>query len=259
VVLGGVAFLAHRLVFGAPSSEYVVPANAPVEQLRQDWFAAKGVLPDPKQEAALVREWVDDEILYRRAIELGLDQNDTLVRRRLVQRMRFLLEDTYRIEPPSDAQLQARLEEHPERFAAPSRTSFEQLFFSRGKRGAELGAAARSALETLNEDPKAAVEADPFFRGSTFEELTPVEIERAFGREFAQSMENLPVGQWSGPVTSAYGLHLVYLKDRASAAAPKLDAVRDAVERDWLQSEQTRRNQEALARLRARYSPEEPK
>lgn len=258
-MLGGLAFLAHHLVFGAPPSQYVVPADAPVEQLRQDWLAAKGVLPDAEEEAALVREWVEDEILYRRAIELGLDQNDTIVRRRLVQRMRFLLEDTYRIEPPSDAQLQAWLEEHPDRFATPTKTSFTHLFFSRGKRGAALGATARAALETLNDDPSAAVGSDPFFRGSTFEDLTPNEIKGAFGREFQESIVKLPLGRWSGPVTSSYGLHLVYVSDRTSAAAPNLDAVRDEVERDWLQSERARHNQEALAELRARYAPGEPK
>ena len=105
VVLGGFVFFAHRVLFGAQTSEHVASEDAPVEQIRQDWFAAKGAHPSAEEESALVQEWVEDEILYRRAIELGLDQNDTIVRRRLVQRMRFFLEDTYRIDPPTDAQL----------------------------------------------------------------------------------------------------------------------------------------------------------
>jgi hypothetical protein len=256
VVLGGLVFFAHRVLFGAPPSDYVAAEDAPVEQIRQDWFAAKGALPSAEEEVALVQEWVDDEILYRRAIELGLDQNDTIVRRRLVQRMRFFLEDTYRIEPPTDAQLQAWLEEHPHEFAMPAKISFTHRFFSRGKRGTELAADARSALETLQNDSKAVVEGDPFFRGSTFEDITPTDIKRAFGREFEESIADLPLGQWMGPVKSSYGLHLVYVRNRTSADAPKLEAVRAKVEQDWLQAERARHNEEALAKLRARYAPE---
>ena len=258
VVLGGLAFFAHRVLFGAPPSEYVAPANAPVEQIRQDWFAAKGALPDATEEAALVQEWVEDEILYRRAIELGLDQNDTIIRRRLVQRMRFFLEDTYRIEPQTDAQLQAWLEQHPLEFAMPAKISFTHRFFSRGKRGAELAAVAQSALEVLQSDPNVVLEDDPFFRGSTFEDSTPAEIGRAFGREFEESIADLPLGQWMGPIKSSYGLHLVYVRNRTSAEAPKLETVRDKVERDWLQAERARHNEEALTKLRARYAPEAP-
>jgi hypothetical protein len=258
VVLGGLVFFAHRVLFGTAPSEYVAAEDAPLEQIRQDWFAVKGAFPSAEEEAALVHEWVDDEILYRRAIELGLDQNDTIVRRRLVQRMRFFLEDTHRIESPTDTQLQAWLEQHPHKFAMPAKVSFMHRFFSRGKRGAELAADARSVLETLQDDSKAVVESDPFFRGSTFEDITPAEIKRAFGTEFGESIADLPLGQWMGPVKSSYGLHLVYVRNRTSAEAPKLETVRDKVEKDWMQAERDRHNEEALARLRARYAPGEP-
>ena len=249
-------FFAHRLLFGAPPSEYVAPRDAPVEQIRQDWFAAKGALPNAEEEAALVQEWVEDEILYRRAIELGLDQNDTIVRRRLVQRMRFFLEDTYRIERPTDAQLQAWIELQPDKFATPAKTSFTQRFFSRGKRGAELGTVARSTLAALSDDPDATVDGDPFFRGSAFEDATSDEIARAFGRGFAESIDDMPLGEWSGPVASSYGLHLVYVRERSSAGTATLETVRDKAERDWTQAERDRLNEEALGRLRARYAPE---
>jgi peptidyl-prolyl cis-trans isomerase C len=256
VFLGGLAFLAHRVLFGAPPSEYIASENAPVEQIRQDWFAAKGTLPDAQQEAALVQEWVEDEILYRRAIELGLDQNDTVVRRRLVQRMRFFIEDTSRIEPPTDTQLRAWLERHPDRFAMPAKTSFTHLFFSRGRRGPELGPSAVAALESLKRDPRAEVDSDRFFRGNAFEDATLMEIKRAFGAEFAESIEDVALGQWTGPLKSSYGLHLVFVNHRVAGAAPELDATREKVEQDWLQSERARRNREALAKLRARYAPE---
>ena len=109
---------------------------------------------------------------------------------------------------------------------------------------------------SLKDDSKAVVEGDPFFRGSTFEDITPAEIKRAFGSEFEESIADLPLEQWMGPVKSSYGLHLVYVRNRTSAEVPKLEAVRDEVEQDWLQAERDRHNEEALAKLRARYAPE---
>jgi hypothetical protein len=256
VVLGGLAFLGHHLLFGGGPPETVSPGDAPIEQLREDWFSAKGALPSAEQEASLVRDWLEEEILYRRAIELGLDQNDTIVRRRLVQRMRFLLEDTSRIDPPNEAQLQSWLEQNPGQFVEPAKTSFTQLFFSRGKRGTDLDRDARSALDVLEIDPDATVVSDPFFRGRRFENATPDEIRRAFGAELAESLRDVPVGRWSGPARSSYGLHLLWVSHRVPAATPKLDEVRKTVRADWMAAERARRNEEAMARLRARYSTE---
>jgi peptidyl-prolyl cis-trans isomerase C len=256
VVLGGLAFLAHHFLFEAGPSRTLSPEDAPIEQLREDWFSAKGALPSEDQEAALVRDWLEEEILYRRAVELGLDQNDTIVRRRLVQRMRFLLEDTSRIDPPSEAQLQSWLDQNPGKYAESAKISFTQLFFSRGKRGTELARDARSALDLLQSDPDATVESDPFFRGRHFENATPDEIRRAFGADFAESLAGAPVGRWSGPVRSSYGLHLVRVNHRVPATTATLDEVRKKVETDWMAAERTRRNEEAMARLRARYSTE---
>jgi len=172
--------------------------------------------------------------------------------------MRFLLEDTVRIEPPTDAELRAWLEAHPDRFALPAKISFSQRFFSRGKRGAALSSDAQAALGILLEDPDAVTDDDPFFRGSRFDQATPSEIKRAFGEKFADAMADLPLGQWQGPLESSYGLHLVRITERTAASTPALETVRDQVEQDWLQSERARRNDETLAKLRARYAPKGP-
>ncbi len=163
------------------------------------------------------------------------------------------------LEPPTDDQLQAWLERNPSKFALPAKTSFTHVFFSRGKRGAELDSSARSALEMLRNDPDAAVDGDPFFRGSSFEDATPSAIKRAFGQDFTKRIDELVIGQWAGPVASSYGLHLVYVSKRSANAAPQLDTVREKVEQDWLQSERARLNEKAPTKLRARYVPEGPK
>jgi hypothetical protein len=255
LILGSLVFSAHHWLFGRSASDYVAPEDAPIAQLREDWRAARGELPSAEQEAALINEWIEEEVLYRRAVELGIDRNDTIVRRRLAQRMRFLLEDRYRLEPPSDAQLRTWLGDHPERFAEPGTTSFEHLFFSRSKRGAKLVDDAQATAEVLQSDPEAQVSGDPFFRGAAFEAATDAEIRRAFGRELAEAMADVPMGLWAGPLSSAYGLHLVLVTDRTTPPPPTLEAIRARVEEDWLRAERARMNAEALERLKARYAP----
>ena len=259
LILGTLVFTVHHWLFGRSQSEYVGAEDAPIEQIRKDWQVARGRLPSAEEEAALVDEWLEEEVLYRRAVELGIDRNDTIVRRRLAQRMRFLLEDTSVVEPPSDEQLRAWLATHPERFADAATTSFEHVFFSRSKRGAHLLADAKAALTQLRRDPEANVEGDPFFRGTTFEAATESDIRRAFGRDLADALTKLPAGRWSGPLGSAYGLHLVLVTDRTAQAPPAFAEIRARVEEDWTRAERERLNEEALERLKARSAAPEPK
>ncbi len=259
LILGALVFTAHHLLFGRSESEYVGPEDAPIEQIRKDSQVVRGRLPSAEEEAALVDEWIEEEVLYRRAVELGIDRNDTIVRRRLAQRMRFLLEDTALLEPPSDEQLRAWLEAHPARFAEAATTSFKHVFFSRSKRGPDLVADAEAALTQLRRDPETIAEGDPFFRGTTFAAASESDIRRAFGRDLTDALTELPVGRWSGPLSSAYGLHLVLVTDRTTRAPPALEEIRARVEEDWTRAERERLNEEALERLKARYAAPVPK
>jgi len=257
LVLGALVFVGHRAFVAPPASDRIAHEDVPIEQIREDWSQAKGGPPSAEQEAALVGEWIDEEVLYRRAIELGLDQNDTIVRRRLIQRMRFLLEDTSGIEPPSEAELEAWFDQHPDEFALPQTTSFEHVFFSRGKRGATLPIAAETALRDLRARSDVHVVADPFFRGSEFDDVTSSQIQRAFGKEFAEALDQVPLDSWSGPLKSSYGLHLVLVSERTPGRTPPFENVAEQVERNWLEEERSRRNRQALERLRALYTHEE--
>jgi peptidyl-prolyl cis-trans isomerase C len=127
VVLGTALFLLYARVAPEPAHEIVVPASL-VQGLVRDAERRTGRTPTPAEAEAMVERWIDDEVRYREALALGLDRGDLIVRRRLVQKMDFLLAGSTPVPAPTDAELAAWLAAHPDQYAAPDRLSFEHVF-----------------------------------------------------------------------------------------------------------------------------------
>jgi len=221
--------------------------------LRADWQRRTGTAPTPADDAAVVARFVDDEILYREALALGLDRGDVIVRRRLLQKMEFLLDARAEREPPTEADLQALLEAEPDRYRRPARVDFDHVFLDRIRHAAdhaERAAEIRAALEA-GSDP--AREGDPFLRGRTFRAQSRLEIASLFGREFADAVVDLPVGRWSGPIPSTYGWHVVRVTRSDPASLPAVDEIEAKLRLDWIERRRADVRREALAELRTRY------
>jgi hypothetical protein len=173
----------------------------------------------------------DDAVLYRDAIDLGLAQGDLVVRRRLVERMQRLLQDPALTDEPSDAELQAFLDAHADRFAAPARVRLAQVFLSRQRRGAGLESDAQRLLERLApaDAARAAALGDPLPLPAELPSASTQDLAALFGARFAAAVAELEPGRWQGPLTSPYGLHLVWVYERVGARQPPLVAVRGQV------------------------------
>jgi hypothetical protein len=252
IALGAALFAVHHWVAPAPPQRIVL-SDAVINGLRQDHVRRTGTPPTTEEEAALIQRYVDDEVLYREALALGLDRGDIIVRRRLVQKMEFLNEDLEPIPEPSAAELQAYAEAHPERYAAPARVALTHVFLSTDRRGqdAERGAAALRAQLLAGADPAGL--GDPFLRGREFPLRTERELAAIFGAPFAARVISEPVGTWSEPLRSSYGVHLVRVTGRQAAHPPDLADIGEAARRDWREERRARANRAALARLRERY------
>jgi hypothetical protein len=203
---------------------------------------------------ALLDRWVDEEVLYREALALGLDRGDTVVQRQLTQKMRFLIDDVTTLPEPSPADLEAWLDEHAERYGRGPLVSFEQVFLSRGRHGDGLAAEAARVAERLHRTPDAFVGVgDPFLVGQVVTDADAVRLRREFGAGFDEVLAGLPSGEWSGPVASAFGLHLVRVTARAPFTAARLADVADRVRLDFDLARREERNRAAVAELRDRY------
>jgi len=205
----------------------------------------------------LIDEHVKEEIATREATAMGLDQDDTIIRRRLRQKMEFLVEDAVDQVPPTDAELQAWLEKHPETFRAESRVALRQVYVNPERRGASARGDAEKLLARLRAAGKdAGIDSlgDPSMLPRELP-LGPLsEVTRAFGSEFAGRVDALPPGEWTGPVESPYGLHLVLVSERVAAAGPSLADVRPVVEREVVAERRRTQLQALYERLLAKYT-----
>lgn len=226
-----------------------------IEHLRESWRRRWQRPPTQEELRGLVDAWVRETILYREALALGLDREDVVVRRRLAQKLEFLTEDLLAPGEVSDSELAGFLAEHAARYEIPPRLSFEHVYFSRDRRGDRVDGDARAALDRLlaGTAPGPAEMGDPILLERRYADLPLSRVERLFGAEFADALAEAPVGRWTGPVPSGYGLHLVRIQERTQVRQPTLAEVRDAVERDYLSQSREEANRKFYESLRTRY------
>ncbi len=264
-------------------------------KVREAWKLERGRWPDPAEEKALVEQLVAGELLYREARRQGLDRNDLIVRRRLIDKMTFLNDDPAsspadlyreavelglgRDDPivrrrliqkmrllagaedgpvrATEQELRDYYEGHAERFMEPARLRLSHVFLSRDRRQATVDAAARQLLLKLQDEAlppeRAVVLGDPFLLGHHLPPHTVKYLGRNLGEGFAARVKDLPPGVWSGPVESAYGLHLVWIHDTVAPRPAELAAVRRKVLEGLRAERREQRLGEFLDTLRQRY------
>jgi len=197
-----------------------------------------------------------DEELERQAKALGLDSDDAVIRNMLVHNMRLLLSRRGE-QDPSDEEVEAYYARARARFARPARSTGWHVFFSKDLRQSSANAAARAARLRLNTEalkPQEAVElGDVSPSGAHFKGQLVRQLASRFGERFAQVAESLPEGQWSDPVETPFGAHLLLIEERTPAGAPPLAEIRARVVAAYKSSERQERLATAMKELRARY------
>jgi parvulin-like peptidyl-prolyl isomerase len=238
LLLGGLLFLYFEWRGGSgPGSSRIVITPGQVDHLVSGFTRTWQRPPTEAELKGLVDDYVKEEIATREAVGMGLDRDDTIIRRRLRQKLEFLVEDEASSSPPTDAELEVWLAQHPESFRAEPQVSFRQVYLSAERHGPNPTAAADKLLARLRAaGPDVATDSlgDPTMLPSE-QPLAPLrEAARSFGEDFAQELMKVEPGQWTGPVESPYGLHMVLVRERTPAARPELAAVRPQVERELL-------------------------
>jgi hypothetical protein len=228
-----------------------------LEWLASSWEKRWSRPPTPEERAGLIDDYVRETILYREALAMGLDRDDTIVRRRLAQKLEFLVQDLAAATSPTEEELEAYLAEHGERYARPALATFTHVFVdpdARGDRTLDDADEILAELRTLGPPGEhAAPSGDPLMLRSHHPERSELEISKLFGTEFARAVMRLEPGRWHGPVLSGYGVHLVYVEARSDAVPAKLAEVRERVQRDWEEERRRVFNEEYTERLRDRY------
>ncbi|MEA3410487.1 MAG: peptidylprolyl isomerase [Pseudomonadota bacterium] len=226
------------------------------EQFQRTWMRP----PTRPELEGLAEDFVKEEILYREALGLGLDRDDLVIRRRMRQKMEFLNADLVEMQSPADADLQAYLDTHPDRFRTAATTSFEQIYLNPARPGPDIDQRAADLLERLNANEATTIEVetlgDPTLLPGKLDAASAREISATFGGQLAEAAWDAPEDIWSGPYASGFGLHLVRVTDRAPARLPVLAEIRTAVEREWSAERRRVANERFYEALRARYTVE---
>ncbi|MCC7198646.1 MAG: peptidyl-prolyl cis-trans isomerase [Gammaproteobacteria bacterium] len=258
LLIGAAIFLLYRVLNGegAPAPREIVVTPTHIAALKEGFSRTWLRQPTPEELRGLIDEHVREEVYYREAIAMGLDRDDTVVRRRLRQKMEFLTEDVASAAAPGDAQLEEFLQRNPDKFATPLLTSFEQVYFNVGQRGE---AARRDAAQLLKALRAGQATAGPGTLGDAtllppdMTDASPRDVESVLGAGFVTQLDQAPLGQWAGPFESAYGLHLVRVTSRKGGDKPVLAQVRPLVEREWQAEQAHRRAEEFFQSLLAKY------
>lgn len=214
--------------------------------------------PTPQEFQAMVEDKVREEVLYREALAMGLDKDDTIVKRRMAQKMQFLAEDVAAAHEPSTAELKAWFDKNSSKFALPSRYSFRHLYFSPDKRGTNAHSDAAKALPKVAGQPENSTLAlslgDRFMFQDYYGDRTPEAIAKEFGPQFAVALEKLKPGSWQGPVESGYGWHLVYVDTIVPGRIPAFEEMEPDIKTAWLAEQKQQAWLKAYSDMRARYT-----
>ena len=247
--------LLHFLVLGALLFA-IWPTEAPdtvviTETKVNTWLAAyerqHGRAPSPAERAQLLERQVAEDLLYREALALGFDREDTVIRGRLIEKIRYLLQHSAPRSEPTDAELTAQLRGHAERYGKPAVLSFEQVFVRRD--GDALG-----ALAELQSGRAPETVGDAFPHPRSLRQATSSQVDSRYGAGFFAIVAAVPVGGWAGPVESSFGQHLVRVSGYTPGRSARLEEVRGRLRSDVLLARRAQAEAAGIERLRAKYS-----
>jgi peptidyl-prolyl cis-trans isomerase C len=214
-------------------SRRIVVGEEQVQRLASMWSQTWQRPPNAKELDGLIRDYIKEEIYYREAKRLGLDEDDTVVRRRLRSKMEFLATSEAENMVPTDATLQAWLNRYPARYATDPVISFDSVYVSANDGDDLARLKAMRILAQLKAGGNAAKLGDPISLPRSMAAASQLSISRQYGEEFGAALVKVPKGAWSGPVASGFGLHLVRINSIDVSRKPTLAEVRQQVENDW--------------------------
>ena len=204
-------------------------SNEEVIAMINTWSLQVGREPNNDEIRSIIDSLIEEEILYREALRLGLDVEDRIIKRRLAQKITFLKQEAISTEPEIKG-LKKYYDEKKESYLIPQNYSFTHLYFAENKNG---NSKASLAMQDLL-DNKSVVNSDPFLLGKNFSSRSLLDIERDFGESFSESFKSLSLGSWQGPIKSIYGSHLVKILESKDEYMPSFQEVISQVRIDFL-------------------------
>lgn len=247
LIVGGLIFAVYTWLDRAPAHgpRMVRVTAAEVNWLKETWVRQWQRPPDDQELRGLVTNYLQEQLLAHEARELGLDENDTVVRRRLAQKMEFLVQDTARLAEPGEDELRQVYAAHRDNYTTPVHISFHQIYFKH-EAGARQGLKALQTADTSDAG-------DPILLERQYIRTDLETVTSLFGPNFAERVFTLESGPWQGPIESGYGFHLVRISERVPAEPRPFEEVRNQVVNEWHRSQQAKIQAQFFSELLKKY------
>ena len=254
----------HPKSGATPASNRIVLTPDDLVQMSVAWRAQGRPPPTAEQMQNLIELKVREEVLSREAMALGLDKDDTIVKRRLAQKMDFLVEGKAIESDPSTEKLRSWFKDNQHLFTLLPRFTFRHLYFSSDRHGERTREAAAQALQAIGSSTASgdiAALGDPFMYQDYYADRSFDDIAKLFGLNFAKALANAESGSWQGPVESGYGWHLVLVDASSASRVPAFEEIESDIKARWIDEQRAQAKAKAYETMRARYEvvlPETP-
>ena len=214
----------YRFSYDEDLNQIIIPDDE-ILGLIDTWRDQVGRDPSDEEIVRIINNLVNEEILYREALKLDLDKNDRIIKRRLAQKVEFLKQDD---REPSLADLEKFYEENKSKYAIENLITFSHHFFNQDNPEIK---ARESLIKISNGD---GVDSDPFILGNDLNLMSKSDLQKNFGNSFYENLSSMNENQWSGPIASDYGLHIVYIKKKVNGYVPGFNQIYQKVYSDYL-------------------------
>ena len=248
LLIGAGLFLLFNVLNDGPAGDgnnQVVVSAGRIEQLENIFTKTWQRSPTADELKGLIDDFVLEEIYYRQAVAMGIDRDDTVIRRRLRQKFEFLTDDMAAAVRPSDEDLSNYLAGNAAYFVRDTLYTFEQVYFNPDHPDIKQLMAERLVALRAGE----AITGDGGMLPSIYEAATTRTVNSTFGKDFSRRLDALSAGEWQGPVESGLGLHLIRLDARVEGTLPELAEIKSSVEREWANQKRLETRQAINERL----------
>ncbi len=260
LIIGALIFVLYSVVNRGEvnlDGKKIVVSTGDIEWLSANWSKRWNRTPTETELKGIIDSYIKEEVYYREALALGLDQDDSVLRNRLMLKMEFLSNDLADLSIPDEEALNEYFLANSDKYELPARISFTHIYFNMDKHGNNIYENAEKVLTDIRATSHAIIRApekgDSFMLKYDFILEAPYEVARLFGQSFAEDIFQLKAGGWQGSIKSSYGLHLVQITEKVDARMPELASVIDKVRTDYMFKHRQRTNRAIYERFRERY------
>jgi hypothetical protein len=259
LLIGFLIFITSYYLAKRRETHTIVVDKAVMARLVMAWETQFGKSPNNNELKIALDDYVRQEVLVREAQQLGLNQDDEIIKRRLQQKMAFILKDNLVVPEPDKAALEKYYSQNAQKFTDPPKRSFTHIYFSADNSSIDKAKArAMSVLQDMETKPvraRAPELGDHFMLLYDYENVDKKEVIGLFGdSQFTDSLFTVKENQWTGPFLSGYGWHLLYVTKKSANTIPPLSEIRDKVLASYKEDQINQMNNEAILKLIDKYN-----